>query len=206
MTAVVRRPIAARARRPARCGIPVTLLAAAIALGCGSGDSTEGEPAAEGAVERSDPPGTTDSAGAVPPDPAPPSVPTLPGEGEPRRYRLLLLNRTDTEVYAFASAGAAQVVLDTVPAADSVRVDVRVRAGRVNLEARDAGGRLIVSGVIELVVGVVNRWEIRVPPNGPVALGPSAFSASRRALVPPRDAEYPRVDRDAWPRSTKRRE
>jgi len=92
-------------------------------------------------------------------------VPLLPGEGEPREYNLLLVNRLEREVYVFASAGAARVVLDTVPRSDSVYVDIRLRSDQVHLEAEDGVGQVLSSISIDLVEARINRWEM-VPQAG----------------------------------------
>ena len=89
-----------------------------------------------------------------------PAVSTVFGEGDPHVYRLLLVNSRDAEAHVFAHAGAARVTLDTVPALDSVRVDVRLRATRVSLDAEYATGRPMSSDVLELCLESVNRWVI----------------------------------------------
>lgn len=89
-----------------------------------------------------------------------PSVSTVFGEGDPRVYQLLLVNTREVEAHVFAHAGAARVMLDTVPALDSVRLDIRLRATRVNLEAEDAIGRPLSSDLLELRVESANRWVI----------------------------------------------
>ena len=96
-------------------------------------------------------------------------VPLLPGEGEPREYRLLLVNLLDREAYVFASAGVWRVVLDTVPRADSLFVDIRLRADQVDLEAEDEQGSLVSAASIDLVRAAINRWEIRPTEPGRVA-------------------------------------
>lgn len=102
-----------------------------------------------------------------------PALPPMPGEGAPREFRLLLVNPHEHEARVFASAGAARVALDTVPARDSTRVDVRVRSDRIVLEAEDAGGARIGSIELDLAPGRTNRWEIGPPP------GPRVASARR---------------------------
>ena len=95
----------------------------------------------------------------------------LPGEGPPRRYRLLLGNSLDVPAFVFAAAGVEGVALDTVPARDSARVDVRVRADMVVLEARDSSGVLLDRAQLPMEVDRLNRWEIagasRVPVTAP---------------------------------------
>ena len=92
----------------------------------------------------------------------------LPGEGPPRRYRLLLLNPLDIPAFVFVAAGGEGVALDTVPARDSARVDIRVRADVVVLEARDSSGVLLDRAHSRMEVDRVNRWEIAPAPGGRV--------------------------------------
>ena len=93
-------------------------------------------------------------------DPPIPSVSTVFGEGSLHTYHLLLVNTRKVEVHVFAQAGAARVMLATVPALDSVRLAIRLRATRVNLEAEDAIGQLLHSDLVELRVESANRWVI----------------------------------------------
>lgn len=171
-----------------RGGAPVALLMALVALACG-------DPA-----DRSDPPGdemalAADSIAADPlaPDSSasepdgPPALPTLPGEGDPREYRLRLVNLLEREAFVFASAGAARVALDTVPGADSTLVDIRLRADHVLLEARDRAGRVLKSETLDLDVSTVNRWEIAVSDAARIASGSTP-------LVRSQPEDYPRPD------------
>ena len=87
-------------------------------------------------------------------------VPRLPGEGLPREYRLLLVNRADRAAHVFASAGASRGVRDTVPEADSLFVDIRLRSDHVDLEAEDDTGRVLSTTSIDLVPAGINRWEL----------------------------------------------
>lgn len=91
----------------------------------------------------------------------------LPGEGPLREYRLLLVNALDVDAHVFAAAGAGNVVLDTVPRLDSARVNIRVRADIVRLEARDDEGMLMRETDLALAPDTLNRWiiegDIRVP-------------------------------------------
>lgn len=84
----------------------------------------------------------------------------LPGEGPPRVYRMLLVNPLDVPVHVFATAGAGRVSVDTVPAHDSVLVDIRVRADVVLLEAHDARGALLHGEEATLGRDRTNRWVI----------------------------------------------
>lgn len=112
-----------------------------------------------------------------------PDLPPMPGEGELRDFRLLLVNPHGREARVFASAGAVRVALDTVPAGDSVRVDVRVRADRIRLEAEDAGGAAIGSLELELEPGEINRWEIGPPPGPRVAAGKTGSGVARGVVA-----------------------
>ena len=94
------------------------------------------------------------------PVPSPPAIPTLAGEGEPRVYALLVVNMSEAEARVFAAAGAASVEVDTIRARDSARVDVRVRADFVELEARGPNGRVLTRERLELSEGGVTRWRI----------------------------------------------
>lgn len=84
----------------------------------------------------------------------------LPGEGPSRVYRMLLVNPLDVPAHVSAAAGAGRVGVDTVPPGDSVRVDIRVRADVVLLEARDAGGVLLHGEEATLERERTNRWVI----------------------------------------------
>lgn len=138
-------------------------------LGCAGPESGDSETADGDTV-------ATDSV-SEPPSLALP-VPTLAGEGEPRLYRVLLINASDHEALVFATAGAARVALDTVPGRDSLQVDIRVRADRVDLEAEDASGRSLKRETLDLAEGSVTRWVI----------GPPTVS-----LVTDLDRDYPRT-------------
>ncbi|WP_419950169.1 hypothetical protein [Candidatus Palauibacter sp.] len=100
----------------------------------------------------------------------------LPGEGPPRVYRLLVVNPLDDDAFVFAAAAARRVALDTVPPRDSIRVDIRVRADVVLLEARDSSGTLLDSEDIALEREHLNHWIIgagsaaRVTPAAPDSL------------------------------------
>ena len=124
---------------------------------------------------------------AVPPDSVPPdaaaAVAPLPGEGPTREYRILLVNPLETDAHVFAAAGAGSVVLDTVPRRDSVRVNIRVRAGLVRLEARDAGGLVLAEIDLALARDTLNRWVIDGDASArPVTIGPQSSLIGREAL------------------------
>ena len=112
------------------------------------------------------------------------STPLLPGEGEPRGYRLLLVNRLEGDAYVFASAGAARVALDTVPRADSLFVDIRLRADQVDLEAEDRSGRVVSATSLDLVRARVNRWEM-TPDTSPHVASRCGAVGSRRCNSSP---------------------
>ncbi|MDX1395361.1 MAG: hypothetical protein R3195_13315 [Gemmatimonadota bacterium] len=150
--------------------IVAVMLAAITAAACApAGDGSSEETARDTLAARE--PVVAESLGleAVP---APEDVPLLPGEGEPRAFRLLLVNRLDDEAFVFASAGAARVALDTVPRADSVFVDIRLRADHVDLEAEDGSGRVVSTTSIDLVRGQINRWEMTPDGRARVSLAP----------------------------------
>lgn len=139
------------------------MLALCVLLVGGPGcDTTGQEQRGEGSTATTDSaPAADSSAGAVLTPPGPPPLPPLPGEGELRDFRLQLVNTAPGRVVVYASAGAARVVLDTVPGRDSTLVNLRVRAERVDLVAADEAGREIAGGALELLPDLLNRWEIR---------------------------------------------
>ncbi len=152
----------------------VAFVAFGVCAACGSGDpGGSGEATDTAAVSADRDPATGDFTPPSGNAPAStPVVPVLPGEGPPRDYRLLLVNTSDAEVRVFAQAAATRVVLDTVPPRDSTRVDIRVRAEEVSLEAEDPSGVLLVREVLVLSADTLNRWEIsQGPPNA--AIDPS---------------------------------
>ena len=111
------------------------------------------------------------------------SIPLLPGEGPLRDYRLLLVNSLGSTAYVFASAGVAEVVLDTVPPRDSARVDIRVRAGAVQVEARDSAGITLSRTDLVLDQAALNRLVIESSTTGagPDGPGPDAESGTSAA-------------------------
>lgn len=160
--------------RTKRRGCPLLLGALCVAAACGGprsedageADAASGDTAAAtapvgaadtgeatGADEAPAGPGDTASAGAT-------TLPPLAGEGEPRRYRLLIVNRGVEAIHVHASAGAGRVVLDTIPGRDSARVDIRVRADRIRLEAEDAAGIPVARIELDLRSAGLNRWEV----------------------------------------------
>lgn len=215
-------PRGARGPRTTALVAGALLTGAALAGGCGEAPRQPGQ-ASEGAdsiaalavPSRADsiaaPGGRAaeaegDSAGA-----GPVGTPGL-GDSEPpplRAYPLLLVNPGRMEARVFASAGAGRVPLDTLAAGDSARVDVRVRATRLRLEAEAPGGRPLGAEEIELTEGALLRWEVPGP-----TLRPSEREAVRRPgpgrLVRARTPDYARATRGAGrrpatPRGTRAR-
>lgn len=137
---------------PARPLLPLLALTAGVLTAC--------EPR-EVPADRSDQDASPETAAAaVASDVAEVPGGLLPGEGPPRVYRLLLVNPLDVPAHVSASAGADRVAVDTVPARDSVSVDIRVRSDVVLLEARDAGGILLHGERAALERDRANRWVI----------------------------------------------
>jgi hypothetical protein len=142
----------------------IAALALLTAFACGQADEPPEEPGDEAALATDPVAGDSLAPGgpeASEPD-GPPPLPTLPGEGEARDYRIQLVNLLEREALVFASAGAGRVALDTVPGTDSTLVDIRLRADRVLLEARDRSGRVLKTETLDLDGTAVNRWEIAV--------------------------------------------
>jgi len=86
----------------------------------------------------------------------------LAGDALPR-HRLWLVNPGGRDAIVFASANAAEVVLDTVPAGDSTVVVVAVRADTLLLRAEAArdSGELLARRSVWLGAGSGVRWVIR---------------------------------------------
>lgn len=159
----------AMAWRSAATAVAV-LTAGACAGGADGGGSETGTGAAAVEIPDTGSVATPDSAvgdgGATAAEEGNGGPPPLPGEGEPRVYRLRLVNPLDEAARVFGSAGAARVALDTVPPRDSTLVDVRLRADRIRLEAEDEDGRGLGAVDLDLLPGEPNRWLIG-PPAGP---------------------------------------
>lgn len=115
--------------------LPVTLAAALAACG-GDAGREAGVPASEAA-------GQTDAAADA---------------GGARLYPLRLVNPRFYPIVVFASAGAREVLLDTVAARDSSRLNVQVAAGLLRLRAVDLEGN-------ELGVAFLPTWRDD-PPGG----------------------------------------
>lgn len=78
--------------------------------------------------------------------------------GGARLYPLRLVNPRFYPIVVFASAGAREVLLDTVAARDSSRLNVQVAAGLLRLRAVDLEGN-------ELGVAFLSTWRDD-PPGG----------------------------------------
>ena len=72
--------------------------------------------------------------------------------GGVRLYPLRLVNPRFYPIVVFASAGAREVLVDTVAARDSSRLNVQVAAGLLRLRAVDLEGN-------ELGVAVLSTWR-----------------------------------------------
>lgn len=78
-----------------------------------------------------------------------------------RTYRLLLVNGNGIQALVYGSAGAERVLLDTLPRRDSARVEIRVRASWLLLEATDRWGQpLGEEERVDLLPAGVTRWEV----------------------------------------------
>jgi hypothetical protein len=138
-----------------KVGIALCPLLVLLVLACTGDNDTTLDQAVE--LKTMDTPPESINSPSSPPIPL---VSTVFGEGDLRIYHVLLVNTREVEAHVFAQAGAARVMLDTVPALDSVRLDIRLRAARVNLEAEDEIGQLLSSDLLELRVESANRWVI----------------------------------------------
>lgn len=150
------------ARRPGAGG-PVVLVGALLALAC-AGDRTEGSPAAEE--------NPVDGGPEAP-------VPVADGSPEFRTYRLLLVNPRPIQTLVYADAGAQQVLLDTIPRADSSRVNVEIGGTRLRLTATDRWGERLAVAWIDLRVDSLHRWEVPAaadPPAAPAGSDPATDS------------------------------
>ncbi len=126
--------------------LPVTLAAALAA--CGGDAGRAGDRA-----------GVTDSTGVGSGRPAGVSASAVADQmdadadtGGVRLYPLRLVNPRFYPIVVFASAGAREVLVDTVAARDSSRLNVQVAAGLLRLRALDLEGN-------ELGVAVLSTWR-----------------------------------------------
>lgn len=89
-------------------------------------------------------------------------------------YSFRLVNPRVYEIVVYASAGAGEVVLDTVSAGDSVRIEVRVGSDPLKLRAVDLDGNELGSEFLALPdmetapsppdSAVPIRWELSPSP------------------------------------------
>jgi len=176
--------VSANSRRRSTPVNRLVMLAMLTTAGCGVGETVLDDTVADSVALA-----VVDSGLVVEPfDPDP--VPRLPGEGDLRDYHLLLVNRLDGDAFVFASAGAARIALDTVPASDSTFVDIRLRADQVTLEAENGSGQVVDSASIDLVRMQINRWEITPRDRSRMTL-----RASGGMLVTTEPGDYPRGQR-----------
>lgn len=147
-------------------GVPLLVALCGCAAACGGGAPPPEDPERPAGAEALAPSEEAEeaSAAAGTPGPAAGPLPILPADTlHPlRSYALLLVNGGPGPAVVYADAGAGRVLLDTVAGADSVRVNVRVRATRLRLEAADRWGEPLGAGAVELVADSVARWS--VPP------------------------------------------
>lgn len=161
-----------------RAAVGCILAFVALGWACGGapGDDSSAEAAGDGS-EASARETALSEAGAAGDDAADTIEVADPGAGRPgvdpvdpdlgveeppplRTYRVRLVNSAETPALVYASAGAEPVLLDTVPGGDSVRVDVEVRADRLQLEASEPSGEPLGAGELELHPDEVVRWEV----------------------------------------------
>ena len=147
-------------------------LAAAAWMACGGAGSDRGEEqVAELAADSLLTEEASAGAAAEPVAGLPDSLPAAGTvETELRTYPLRIVNRFSTEIMVWASAGAQRVVLDTLAAHDSVRVDIQVRAQRVLMEVTDASGRPLLQHDLSLLADTVTRW-VAEPARGEARTG-----------------------------------
>lgn len=133
------------------------LLAVASAVACDAGSDLP-DPTADGGPH---PSGEGGRPGAV-------------AEGSLASYPLRLVNPRPYVVIVLASAGATEVLVDTIPAIDSTRVDVIVESDLLRLRAVDLEGNELGSGYLSVADSVEDgeppdsiprlRWELPPPP------------------------------------------
>lgn len=125
----------------------------------------EGEEAAVGreipaAAARVDRGAGRGGAGAADGGPAP--HPDLAGPRALRSHRLRVVNWARDPALLYGSAGAEEVLLDTVPAADSALLELRIRVDSVVLRATSPYGTGRGRAVVRFRRGEPGRWEIPV--------------------------------------------
>ena len=136
--------------RPSSAWLLASSLMVAGLSSCGAGSGSSGSAMSDGAE-----PGAT----------VPESVPAYP-------FRIV--NPRVYTVVVFASAGAGEVVLDTVAAGDSVRIELRVGSDPLKLRAVDLDGNELGSEFLDLpdMANAASppdsatpiRWELRPSP------------------------------------------
>ncbi len=126
--------------------LPVTLAAALAACGGDAGRAGDGAGVTEGAGVGSG------RAAGVPASEAAGQMDDDAHTGGVRLYPLRLVNPRFYPIVVFASAGAREVLVDTVAARDSSRLNVQVAAGLLRLRALDLEGN-------ELGVAVLSTWR-----------------------------------------------
>lgn len=116
-------------------------------------------------------PDSADSAMSVPPTAGGSGPGAADPEGIPA-YALALVNPRVYTVIVYASAGAAEVLVDTVAAGDSAQVELRVGSGPLKLRAVDLDGNELGTEFIDLPDPAPSspdsaaplRWELRRSP------------------------------------------
>lgn len=144
-------------KRAAAVLLPVTLAAALAACGGDAGRARDRAGVTEGVTEgsgRAAGSSASEAAGQMDADADTTGV---------RLYPLRLVNPRFYPIVVFASAGAREVLVDTVAARDSSRLNVQVAAGLLRLRALDLEGNEL--GVAVLSTGVDSlSWELPPPP------------------------------------------
>jgi len=141
--------------RPSSAWLLASSLMVAGLSSCGEGPGSSGSAMSDRAVAGGAEPGAT----------VPESVPAYP-------FRIV--NPRVYTVIVFASAGAGEVVLDTVAAGDSVRIELRVGSDPLKLRAVDLDGNELGSEFLDLpdMANAASppdsatpiRWELRPSP------------------------------------------
>lgn len=83
-----------------------------------------------------------------------------------RTHRLRVVNWAPDPALLYGSAGAREVLLDTVPGADSARLELRIRADSVVLRATSPYGTLRGRTVVRFRRGEPGRWVIPTGASG----------------------------------------
>ena len=137
--------------------LPVTLAAALAACGGDAGRARDRAGAGVGAGVDGG------RAAGLPASEAAGQMEAAADTGGVRLYPLRLVNPRFYPIVVFASAGAREVLVDTVAARDSSRLNVQVAAGLLRLRAVDLEENEL--GVTVLSTGVDSlSWELPPPP------------------------------------------